>query len=237
MEKIYGYKEKDVIGLAEFIKGRGNSSLSNTFEKYALLSGKAKGTVRNLYYALAKLSAKDKEFCDKYLDGLPISVSNITEFEPQDEKELIKKILLGKKEGRSARSVIMELAHGDGKLALRFQNKFRNAVRTKSDLVSQIIAEIKGEESLLNNGVKKDDRLHEFCTSELELFLTKIKKQIVDIIVKNTLKLRKENDYLKEKLGSLEEENAKLNDILFGQKTHRTALKILSHSGEKRLLS
>ena len=80
MEKIYGYKEKDVLGLAEFIKNRGNASLSSVFEKYGLASGKAKGTVRNLYYALAKFSSENQEFCDKYLDGKPLKVSKIIEF-------------------------------------------------------------------------------------------------------------------------------------------------------------
>ena len=54
MEGIYGYKEKDVIGLAKFIDERKGQSLSKTFESYAVISGKAKGTVRNLYYGILK---------------------------------------------------------------------------------------------------------------------------------------------------------------------------------------
>jgi hypothetical protein len=67
MEKIYGYKEKDVIGLAEFLKKKGTLNLSETFVEYGRENGKAKGTVRNLYYALAKRSNFDKEFCQNTL--------------------------------------------------------------------------------------------------------------------------------------------------------------------------
>lgn len=237
MEKIYGYKEKDILGLAEFIKNRGNSSLSDTFEKYSALSGKAKGTVRNLYYALAKLSAKDKEFCNKYLNGKSIIVSSILEFEPEDERELIKKILLGKKDGRSARSVIMELAHGDGKLALRYQNKFRNAIKTKSKLVMEIIAEIKGEESLLLSGGVKKSAFSASCIQDFDAAFIKIKRQINEMLAKTTFRLRKENEYLKDKINILEEQNTRLNQMLFGEKSPKTALRILNRSGDKVLLS
>jgi hypothetical protein len=66
MEKIYGYKEKDVFALANFIKEKGELPLSTLFERFGAINGKAKGTVRNLYYALAKKSNADKEFCQKY---------------------------------------------------------------------------------------------------------------------------------------------------------------------------
>ena len=94
MEKMYGFKEKDVIGLAELIKNRGEKTLTEVFNEYSLINGKAKGTVRNLYYALAKKSATDKEFCQKYLDGKPLEVSQIVQFDGEQERDLIRKILL-----------------------------------------------------------------------------------------------------------------------------------------------
>ena len=96
MDKMYGFKEKDVIGLAELIKNRGSKSLSDVFNEYGLINGKAKGTVRNLYYALAKKSITDTEFCKKYLDGKPLEVNPIIQFDIEQERELIKKIILAK---------------------------------------------------------------------------------------------------------------------------------------------
>ena len=124
MEKLYGYKTSDVIALAEFIRKRENQSLSLIFEKFGEKYGKAKGTVRNLYYALAKKSNEDQAFCAKYLNGKPILVSKIIGFDGVEEKELIEKIVLEKSKGRSVRSIIMSLADGDAKIALRYQNKY-----------------------------------------------------------------------------------------------------------------
>ena len=133
MEKIYGYKEKDVIQLAKFINGRKDKTLTKTFNEFAVEHGKSKGTVRNLYYAIAKLSNKDQEFCDKYLNGQPIFVSEVENFSKEQEMELVKKVLLLKHQGKSVRNAINLLANGDAKLALRYQNKYRNFIKTKRE--------------------------------------------------------------------------------------------------------
>ena len=138
MDKIYGYKQKDIIGLAEFLMKNQQSSLASLFEKFSVISGKAKGTVRNLYYALAKKSNMDKEFCDKYLNGNPIKISKIIEFDELEEKQLIKNILRSKTDKKSVRSIIMQMADGDAKKALRYQNKFRNALKTKPQMITEI---------------------------------------------------------------------------------------------------
>ena len=85
MEKIYGYKQDDVELLAEYLKNRRGGSLSKAFSEYGALHNKAKGTVRNLYYALAKKSVEDEQFCNKYFDGVPIKVSKIVEFDLDED--------------------------------------------------------------------------------------------------------------------------------------------------------
>lgn len=211
MEKIYGYKEKDVIGLAEFLKERGRESLSSTFTKYALINGKAKGTVRNLYYALAKRSNLDKEFCDKYLDGKPIAINNIVEFDYNEEKKLVKKILIERQNGKSVRSVIMGLANGDAKLALRYQNKFRNLLKTKPNLISEIVGEIKAEgKGDLILGTEKPIE-----SPITEQQFNRLKCEIDSLIARISANLKKENQYLKERIGVLENENLKLTSLLY----------------------
>ncbi len=232
MKKMYGYKETDIIGLAEYIKGKGNRPLSQVFESYAMKSNKAKGTVRNLYYAMAKCSNSDKDFCDKYLNGNSLSVEKIVEFKKADECELIKKVLLGRKDGRSVRSVIMEMAGGDGKLALRYQNKYRNAVKNKPELVSKIIAEIKGSEGLL--GARKNTSLNKPKNIAIEKLIEIIRQEVSSISNNCDCELQRENQQLKEKLSRLEKENIRLTELLGGSKT---ALKILGITPKQGLPS
>lgn len=226
MEGIYGYKEKDVIGLAKFIDERKGQSLSKTFESYAVISGKAKGTVRNLYYALAKHSQKDVEFCNRYLKGKPLTVNKIVEFEEAEEKRIIKEILLAKKDGRSVRSKIMELADGDGKLALRYQNKFRGAVKNKPRLIAEIVEELKKEGKDVFISQEKD-------TSNMisEVQLKRLKTEINNLVMRISEKTLKENRLLKERVAYLESENLKLSSKLYGNVGVVDALKFFRSRG------
>ncbi len=213
MEKIYGYKEKDIVGLAEFLKERGGEPLTNVFTKYALINGKAKGTVRNLYYALAKMSNTNKDFCDKYLDGKPIEINNIIEFDYQEEKKLVKKILTERQCGKSVRSIIMNLANGDAKLALRYQNKFRNLLKNKPSLIAEVVGEIKneGKGEVL---IVTEKNVQNVITDQQ---FNRLKAEIDALIGRISLKLKKENEYLKERIGVLENENLKLISLLYGK--------------------
>lgn len=228
MEKIYGYREKDVIGLAEFLKNKGNMNLTEVFYSYGKKSGKAKGTVRNLYYALAKKTNTDADFCQKYFDGKPLSVSKIVEFNGEEEKELIKKILVMKNEGYSVRSAIMELSDGDAKMALRYQNKFRNAMKCKPHLIAEIIAELKNEgKNVCFDGEKSVEEV----VSESQL--KRLKTEINGLVGKIAESVRRENEYLKDRIIRLERENLKLYNLLYGQEKPDKAYEFFK-SREKR---
>ena len=222
MEKIYGYKDKDIVALAEFIKEKGDNSLSNLFERFGAINGKAKGTVRNLYYALAKKSNLDKEFCQKYLNGNPIRISKIVEFTKQDEKELIKKIILQKNNGKSVRSIIMDMAKGDAKIALRYQNKYRNAIKNNPELVSEIISEINSEGNVFVQTKKEQKSI----VSDVQF--NKLKNEIDSLVQKISSKIKRENEYLKERVNRLENENLKLVSILYGNQNLTDARKFFS---------
>ena len=214
MEKIYGYKEKDVIQLAKFINGRKDKTLTKTFNEFAVEHGKSKGTVRNLYYALAKLSNKDQEFCDKYLNGQPIFVSEVENFSKEQERELVKKVLLLKHQGKSVRNAINLLANGDAKLALRYQNKYRNFIKTKREELNLLIEEIKKE-----NGITIE--LETIKTQEYfnEFQLKRLKAEINGLVSRISQDLQKENQALKERINFLQSENLKLNRLLYGTNT------------------
>lgn len=233
MEKIYGYKEKDVIGLAKFLKGRENLSLTSTFIEYAKISKKARGTVRNLYYALAKLSQKDFEFCKKYLGGVPLNVTKIIEFNDCEERQLIKKILIAKGKGLSVRSEIMRLSCGDGKVALRYQNKYRNALKNKPELISEIIDE------LSKSGIKVDfrEKSADFSSHISDEQFVKLKNEINNLVGKISLKLQKENEFYKERILQLERENLKLCTLLYGTNQPIDALKFFKREEKSKVLS
>ncbi len=232
MERLYGYKEKDIIGLAGYIKERGSRSLSEVFSDYAKDSGKAKGTVRNLYYALAKRSNSDTELCDKYFGGKPLSVGKIITFDCDDEKQLIKKILIGKQNGKSVRSIIMQLSNGDGKLALRYQNKFRNAVKNNPNLITEIVNEINGNEEELLKPYGKRKNTNENGVVFEKTFV-KIQALLTATIEKSLMKLGHENALLKEKNERLERENLRLNKLIYRSSDPKNILQLLceKHQG------
>ena len=194
MQEIYGYKEKDVLGLLQFLSKGNYKNLSSAFSQYALLSGKAIGTVRNLYYALARKSREDKEFSKKYLQGKTLCVNSIVAFSKQEEQDLIDKILTLTKNGRSVRSAILELSKGDSKLALRYQNKFRNAVKRCPTLKNSVIA------SDNENNVN------------VSLFAMQVKR----LIERAFSSISKENQRLSSRIDLLERENKKLTTELLG---------------------
>ena len=83
MDKIYGFKQKDVELLIKYLKDRQNASLSKEFARFAADTGKSKGTVRNMYYAIAKRAAK--------IRSLPINTLTASPFPYRRSRNLKKK--------------------------------------------------------------------------------------------------------------------------------------------------
>ncbi len=210
MKKVYGYKEKDLISLAEFLQTRGGGTLTSTFKEFATQSGKRVGTVRNLYYALAKLSASDEEFCKEHLGGKAIRVAIAKPFCEQEEKALLKKILCAIKEGKSVRKGISELACGDAKKELRYQNKYRSLIKNKKELVKEAVKEIKEETGVTVTIEDKKRKLSAPSPVQTE----RLKREIDGLVERIAFSARKENRLLKERIQKLEEENANLSEKL-----------------------
>ncbi len=187
MENLYGFKEKDVLGLSEVLKERKNRPLSAVFLEYAKISGKEKGTVRNLYYAMAKRSKEDESFRKKYFNGKAIKVERGKAFSKQETEEVIKNILLKKEEGKSVRRAVSELSHGNMKLALRLQNKYRAVLRENRE--KEYGDEVTGAES--KGSIER-----------------KIKREINALVDRIAESVRKENEMLKQKLIKLQNANS-----------------------------
>lgn len=199
MEKPYGYKMCDLIALAKFIAENRccDKPLSESFKEYALLSGKAAGSVRNLYYTLAKFSHENEEFTKTYLGGKPIAVEKSETFS-EEENAIINRIKEYKSRGVSVRKATMLLSGGDAKKALRFQNKYRNVVK-KSLTVSE----------------KHTENTGKLVQTKTFLF-ERLKKEINSLADRLSADLKKENTILIRQIAALKTENERLNRELYG---------------------
>ena len=120
------------------------------------------------------------------------------EFYPCEERALLKQVLLKKGSGVSVRKAVKELALGDEKLALRYQNKFRGLVKGNKSLVLEVIEEIKKTDkdfsvNLLSNREVNFNKVQAF----------RLKKEINSLFERTFLGLKKENLALKEENGRL----------------------------------
>ncbi len=188
MNKINGYTEEEAIGLIEYIYAGKNAgkTLSYLFEKYGEEHSRAKGSVRNYYYAFLK-NEKD-ERVKEILKGKQLSAGTIRPFTEEETDELLAKVLEGKKRGLSVRRSIMEAANGDEKLMLRMQNKYRNLLKKQPERV-QAAAKAAG-------------------MSAINPFLQKrLEREIDALYVRIAEELRRENTLLREEIKRLKGEN------------------------------
>lgn len=205
MNKIYGFKENRIKDFGEYLKRTENTkSLTKIFSDYSATSGMSKGTVRNMYYALARACKKDRDLKKTYWGEKEIKVNKSEFFSPEKERELVKKVMFGKMNGKSIRKSVYELADGNEKLALRYQNKFRNVAKEKPSLIDEVSEEIEKE-----TGEKYDYRktVGEFAYKKLE-------REIDALVDRISADVKKENEELKLKVAALTEENLKLYNAL-----------------------
>lgn len=108
-----------------------DASLTAVFEKFAAEHNRAKGGVRNLYYKLLKEYRENEKLAKDHPSLRNLRAERSRAFGTDEQEEMFEKIRRGVSDGKSARKVIGELAGGDQKLALRFQNKYRNMLRQR----------------------------------------------------------------------------------------------------------
>ena len=196
MKKVYGYKSKDLFGLMEYLDKNKTKPKSTCFKEFAQINGKAKGTVRNMYYALMKNSLLDDELKNEYLKDKKIDVNKAKPFSKEEEDKIINYVLNAKKEGISVRKATANLSNGDMKLALRYQNKFRNCLK-KDDQLKQ---KFYGEDCEMDSKY--------FCTEKVKGIVSSVVfdtlvTEITNLMRKISFDVIKENEYLKQMLEKL----------------------------------
>lgn len=206
MNKINGYTEEEAKNLVDFIKAgkQKGKTLTYLFESYGLQNGRAKGSVRNYYYALMK-NEKGDERIVRLLDGSELSVEKIREFTEEETDEALRSILAEKSKGLSVRRAIFNLAAGDDKLMLRLQNKYRNTLKKEPARLARIAAEMGlKEESLRVKSASKErgktfpDK--DFLRRRLENEINALYDRLAQALKEENARLREENAALKAEL-------------------------------------
>ncbi len=192
MNKINGYTEEEATGLIEYIYSGKNAgkTLSYLFETYGKEHSRAKGSVRNYYYAFLK--KQDDSRVKKILEGKNLSASTIKPFTEEETDELLEKVLEGRRKGYSVRKSISEASGGDEKQMLRMQNKYRNLLKKQPEKVEQAARE---------------------AGMPANAFLQKrLEREIDALYLRIAADLRKENERLCEEIALLRQNQGKQGD-------------------------
>ena len=205
MNKINGYTEEEAKELIHYIKeGKAQGkTLTFLFESYGLRRGRAKGSVRNYYYAFMKNERGDNRIVDM-LDGSHLSVEKIRAFSESETDEAIRSILKEKSKGLSVRRAIFNLSGGDDKLMLRLQNKYRNTLKKEPERIKKIAQELGFQD--LDSVVKKraynlsSPADKDFLRRRLENEINALYDRLATALKVENERLRAENALLKENM-------------------------------------
>ena len=209
MNKINGYTEEEAKTLVEYIKDgkRKGKTLTYLFAAYGLEHGRAKGSVRNYYYALMKNDKQDERIV-KLLDGSELSVEKIKEFSPEETDAVLRSILKEKSKGLSVRRAIFNLSGGDDKLMLRLQNKYRNTLKKQPEKLAEMARGMglteEAEKMLCPSKHEKTplpDK--DFLRRRLENEINALYDRLAQGLKEENERLRQENARLKEEINAV----------------------------------
>jgi len=141
MNKINGYTEEEAKNLVDYVANgkREGKTLSGLFASYAKKTGRAKGSVRNYYYALLRSTGDDR--VKNLLKDKDLKAEKILPFTEEETDRILKEILRQKSKGVSVRRAVLNLSHGDDKLMLRYQNKYRNVAMKQPERIEKLMRE------------------------------------------------------------------------------------------------
>lgn len=178
---------------------KNGSPLSGVFAEFAAETGRAKGSIRNAYYAAVKRAQTDEKFAKTAFGSVKPSVAKIIGFDDAEARVMLKKVLNSATDGKSVRRSIAEISP-DPKTALRYQNKYRNMICNESETVKEIMAEIKRERGECFNPYGR----------ESDEMMARLKREINGLYDRLSENLRRENEKLKVQIAVLKNENARL---------------------------
>lgn len=205
-----GFSERERELLAQMARKSKEEgySLTRVFDEYAQKTKRASGSVRNFYYSLLKENGQ-------LTKGLYANV--IKPFDKCETVQLVSEILQRASGGKSVRKVISQMAT-DEKQALRIQNKYRNVIKNQRELVEGVMQGLESKGIAYKNPYNKP-------TSKKGYAYHRLQREINGLFEKISLKEKKVNEELREKIKTLEEENQRLKQnfspiVSFYKETH-----------------
>ena len=129
MNKINGYTQEEATGLIEYIYTGRNAgkTLSYLFETYGKEHSRAKGSVRNYYYAFLK--RQDDSRVREILNGKDLHANAIRPFTEEETDAMLDKVLAERSKGLSVRRAIMNVSGGDEKLLKKQPERVAQAAK------------------------------------------------------------------------------------------------------------
>lgn len=208
MTKINGYTEEEARTLVEYIKDgkRKGKTLTYLFATYGLEHGRAKGSVRNYYYALMKNEKQDERIV-RLLDGSELSVEKIKEFTSEETDAVLRSILKEKSKGLSVRRAIFNLSGGDDKLMLRLQNKYRNTLKKQPQMLAEMAKEMglpeEAERLIAPKKSEKPLADRDYLRRRLENEINALYDRLAQGLKEENERLREENARLREEVDTV----------------------------------
>lgn len=106
-------------------------------------TGRSVNSVRNYYYSQLKMFELVPSLAkDLGIELVDSSRERFELFEADEIDELLENVLSGKARGVSVRQVIADMSGGDGKKALRLQNKYRSMILHHREKVNEVMRRI-----------------------------------------------------------------------------------------------
>ncbi len=203
-----GFTELETKRLIEVIKNAKSNgkSLLFAFNEFAKESNRAIGSVRNYYYKTIKKCKNSKSLMQKLGVDESLFPAFILEFNSLQESELLTSVLTGITNGKSVRRAISEYSYGNEKLALRNQNKYRNLLKTKPQLVNEVIKTVEK-----NLGQCKNPYLELSYNLQSKIALEESINNLLNSLKNESLK---ENNALTKKVNELSIQNKKMKELL-----------------------
>ncbi len=144
--KILGWDISEIKILMNLVSKREEKSLVEVFENFAKQTNRKTFSVRNFYYKLLELANIDNKIAQVLnKNGIENAEIRTNHFSSTETENLLR-ILLNNEKNISVRRACMELAKGDDTLMMRYQNKYRNALKNQPELVSRILDELKSKQ-------------------------------------------------------------------------------------------
>ena len=167
MKNLTNNEINELISECKDAKENGKS-LVKIFDTFAKKYNKASGTVRNLYYKI--VTNKDKFFIETEIPSI-LKPAFFKEFTRAETKSIVKTILINKTKNTSVRQSVYKMANGNEKLALRYQNKYRNLLKSQKETVINIAKSISEEYGVNVNPYKSESEEYLKIESEIDKLL------------------------------------------------------------------